>query len=574
MAQCTLSPFERLVSTNPVLDLIAFYVAVDPFLGPPSNLLPLLLTSRIVYNHLRVKSNPHLYANIFCHKFDCDAPERRLSPRWTTAPCLTEELRTRCTALKYIRKGKVSVQSDRDVLWTAYLMMLENDGRNEEQLCGWANLPQWALSAVALHCLPLPSQHIPSDPECISLAYSSVFAPDAYFYLPLCEDHDDLTDGFSGPTTTVATINYYGHRLQLAVPPLTPAALLNFLVRREARQDSIPLNPQVADLPANRAEAAARGIASPSFTQADVREFHYGTRTHYFKHHASDNSDRSLQLDTEWFRLVSCYNLWDIERPLRGVVYSLGTLVGDWHGRMLVPDMDAYINAVIDPRVLPTAVPMAQERIACRFEEHHCLRFSEPLVAPLCPNGTGGEDVLNAWLPQDMRIVRRANGLQIFDPSTQNDTWYETYHAGRTMPYSTGAHKQLLSEGGPEWHREALPSPTGDDTSLDEYEDYVEHKLSGVQDILITGETDEKQGEAWGYYSYIGRVRQWDGLVVLLRIPMNNATSGRGRSIFKGYVHGRSLVGRWRDTTTAMHAIGYECGFVLCHQDEKEAGPV
>lgn len=98
-----------------------------------------------------------------------------------------------------------------------------------------------------------------------------------------------------------------------------------------------------------------------------------------------------------------------------------------------------------------------------------------------------------------------------------------------------------------------------------------------------------KQGEAWGHYSYIGRVRQWDGLVVLLRTPVRDVhasrltlpnlvilssnqvhdpTASRGHAIFKGYVHGESLVGRWRDTTTDMQAVGYEGGFVLCRQDE------
>lgn len=144
----------------------------------------------------------------------------------------------------------------------------------------------------------------------------------------------------------------------------------------------------------------------------------------------------------------------------------------------------------------------------------------------------------------------------------------------------------------------------------DEYEDFVEELPSGVQDIIITGEvgflpfsassscsfhqflvqTCERQGEAWGYHSYIGRIRPWDGFVVLLRIPvrnvsgslsqtsrphshliteqMNNQYRDTGRWIFKGYVYERSLVGRWRDTATDEHAVGFEGGFVLCKEDE------
>ncbi|KAI6039866.1 hypothetical protein EDC04DRAFT_2567997 [Pisolithus marmoratus] len=554
MVRFPLSPFERLAYERPALDLIAFYVAVDPFLGPPSNLVSLLLTSRTVYEHLCVKNNPHLYSEIFRYKFDVAALERRLSQKWTSAPCLANELRLRCVALKYIRHGRVAGLPDRDALWRSYLMMLDNDGRNEQQLCQWANLPQWALSAVALRCLPLKDyDDLPPDPEGTSLAlwllwmtkrvrgegtnpcsmvlssvfplifrgyqYPSLLAPDTYFYLPLCEEHDTVTTGFSGPTALVSSVHYCGHQLQLAVPPLTPPALLNYLVRREARQDNAPLHPQVAELPATRQEAAARGISSPALTQEDVAEFHYHTRTHFFNNPRLPGG-RSLSetLDTEWFRLVSCHDLWDIERPLRGIVYSLGTLVGNWCGRMILPDTQAHVNAALDHHIYPSTVPMVQMRMSCRLEEHHCLRFSEPLVAPRCPNGFG-EDVLNAWLPRNTRIRRKANGLQIFDPNMGKDTWYETYHPDRAQPYSAAACQRLLNESSMGWHRQSLSASATDDG---EYEDYVEETLSGVQDIIVTGETSEKQGEAWGYYSYIGRVRRWDGLVVLLRVPVRS----------------------------------------------------
>lgn len=49
---------------------------------------------------------------------------------------------------------------------------------------------------------------------------------------------------------------------------------------------------------------------------------------------------------------------------------------------------------------------------------------------------------------------------------------------------------------------------------------------------------------------------------------LNNQYRNIGRWIFKGYVHERSLVGRWRDTATDEHAVGFEGGFVLCQEDE------
>jgi hypothetical protein len=169
------SSFERLANHNPVLDHIAFYLAVDPFLGPPAYLVSLLLTCRTVHNHLSIANNSRLYADIFRQKFDYAAVERRLSAKWTTASCLAQELCNRFIALKHIRNGKPSLPSDRISLWNAYLMMLENDGRNEQQLLSWANLPHWVLDAVVSRTSsslrsPSSSPSFQFDPEGISLA--------------------------------------------------------------------------------------------------------------------------------------------------------------------------------------------------------------------------------------------------------------------------------------------------------------------------------------------------------------------------------------------------------------------
>lgn len=167
---------ETLVSRYPsILDDIAFYLAVDPFLGPPVNLFSLLLTCRTLYNHSSIANNSALYARIFRYKFDCEAIERRLSSRWTSAPCLARELRSRFIALKHIKHGNPSHRPDREALWKAYLMLLEDDGNNARQLFGWANLPDWVLGAIALRSLPSStstSHSIPhiSDPEGMSLA--------------------------------------------------------------------------------------------------------------------------------------------------------------------------------------------------------------------------------------------------------------------------------------------------------------------------------------------------------------------------------------------------------------------
>lgn len=80
-------------------------------------------------------------------------------------------------------------------------------------------------------------------------------------------------------------------------------------------------------------------------------------------------------------------------------------------------------------------------------------------------------------------------GLEIFDPSTGKNTWYETYHPDRKSPYSTGAHERLSNGSDRGWCREDPDCTMQDDAEdVDEYEDFVEELPSGVQDIIITGQ--------------------------------------------------------------------------------------
>ena len=71
------------------------------------------------------------------------------------ARALASELQNRCTILQRIRRRLDAQQptefvmdpqvgdSLRAVLWSAYLMMLENDGKNEQQLREYAGIDNW-----------------------------------------------------------------------------------------------------------------------------------------------------------------------------------------------------------------------------------------------------------------------------------------------------------------------------------------------------------------------------------------------------------------------------------------------
>lgn len=144
-----------LVSVPPeVLEHIAFLTATDEFLGPPSAIIPLLSTNKRLNSCLSIKSNTLLYSRIFAAKFDVSPPLRRLRCRQPSAAALTEELQRRCYYLKRMRarldstvnpfaKDRGGDEILQSLLWTAYLMMLENDGKNERQLRDYAQIDVW-----------------------------------------------------------------------------------------------------------------------------------------------------------------------------------------------------------------------------------------------------------------------------------------------------------------------------------------------------------------------------------------------------------------------------------------------
>jgi hypothetical protein len=135
-----------------VLEHIALFVATENFLGPPSALVPLLATNSKINYYLSIVSNQHFYARLFTYKFDVGPVIRRLGSDRTTPRVLSGELQRRCLCLKRIRARVDSIVNPiatyeegtlSGVLWVAYLMMLENDGKNEQQLRDYAKIDDW-----------------------------------------------------------------------------------------------------------------------------------------------------------------------------------------------------------------------------------------------------------------------------------------------------------------------------------------------------------------------------------------------------------------------------------------------
>jgi len=135
-----------------VLENIAFFTATVKDVGPPSDLLSLILSCRNIHRALSPEANPHLSARIFKHKFDISAAIRRLGPQIATPVTLAKELCKRFVYMKRIRRRTDTrirtadnSQMLGELLWFAYLMMLENDEKNVKQLREFAGMEQWLM---------------------------------------------------------------------------------------------------------------------------------------------------------------------------------------------------------------------------------------------------------------------------------------------------------------------------------------------------------------------------------------------------------------------------------------------
>lgn len=176
----TQSPLARV--PQEVLEHIAFFAATDRFLGPPAGILPLIVLNRSMNSALSMTTNPLLYSRIFAYKYDVAPALRRMGPDALTAAAMAEELRRRSVALKRFRhrldsKGEPPTRDITNLLWTAYLMIIESDGKNEQQLREYGNLNQWLKdywfdptgSSGAVKVIHHDNLW-PENTECISLA--------------------------------------------------------------------------------------------------------------------------------------------------------------------------------------------------------------------------------------------------------------------------------------------------------------------------------------------------------------------------------------------------------------------
>ncbi|KAK2462883.1 hypothetical protein APHAL10511_005081 [Amanita phalloides] len=91
-------------------------------------------------------------------------------------------------------------------------------------------------------------------------------------------------------------------------------------------------------------------------------------------------------------------------------------------------------------------------------------------------------------------------------------------------------------------------------------------ECDGVRDVIVTGATDDAHGQAWHHYTYYGRVRPWDGLIGILRVPR---ASLQGTSFIYGYISGgKNFSGNWRWALADPAMPAWECAVIMSKREE------
>lgn len=128
--------------------------SADACFDPAREVYAILLTNRALYARIAPSACPRLYARIFALKFDSVAPAARVADAWgLRAVDVTREFCRRFRALRIFRRGALDDPRLHDALLTAWLMMLEDEGRNSEHLRR-AGLPALLLGYLRLRIKP------------------------------------------------------------------------------------------------------------------------------------------------------------------------------------------------------------------------------------------------------------------------------------------------------------------------------------------------------------------------------------------------------------------------------------
>ncbi|KIJ25553.1 hypothetical protein M422DRAFT_785529 [Sphaerobolus stellatus SS14] len=522
--------------------------------GPPSTIIPMVLVNRWMHSILCICSagNSHLYANIFDDYFDSRSPRLRLGYSRTTSSARAAELVNRFSSMARIRQGDIHYDGNlitQDV-FRCFFMLLESDWKNAKLLMGYARLRDFtyrlaisqfgdndddshlqsdALRACLLWVLWMISSNgsliFEDEPLAIRLQDGVLpYAISAWLfndYPPLRNPYPSDVGTYSESRTTTGSQSFYSipmfsHLVTFVIPPISPVAILSFCARADAcllrySHNADPSNSH----PGNESIDRARRVLSSSV--AGLEEFSSHTSSH------TDPSYRpSNQFQDDWARLQCTFQTSGGPSETGASAINTRRLItllsGIWEGRIEHPNYSQYMALRDSQRPSPSAYEsLFMTSLPLLF--HLTIFYSSSAEESLRLN-LEGDGILNAWFPPDYEVeinYMRSGELRIWDRAENKMARY---------------------------------SPFVPELGLAEDEK--------IDDVIIIGNSTANDTR------YIGRVRLSDGLIVLLRDPIQT-----GRELLRGYIHHSDVfVGRWRTAASPADADNWEGPFVLGHRDE------
>ncbi|KAK2460389.1 hypothetical protein APHAL10511_007554 [Amanita phalloides] len=501
-----------------ILEHIAFHVATDVFLGPPSAIVSLISLNRHIYTHLSHTSNDHLYARIFAAKFDTSAAERRLGPQRMTPKVLALELQQRCSYLKRLRAqagARLSETSNnttlQDLLFHVYLMALENDGKNERQLREYGRIESWLkiywfdVKGSSLAFSNLLTNNWPEDDPKLSTAMWLL-----WFFLRI-----DNVDDKNPMIQLLRTFALSAHQYRLSLyhwTDFSPTRLKPTSLKVVYYSEELLIEPTPLATPAI--------LSFLTLVKGMVEDRAYPTPLAPSTHPLTFNS--SLEWECEWGRCINT-GTRENNKPLSGS-FKPGSIDGVWEGFFTYTEFTIYaaLLAGAPPSILDRNPSVARHRQTWKLREHHLIDNGASSDSEmdreaeiLCSLSLG--DPLQSYLPAGFLIKEDRDGVLVQEPGKRHGLHYLRAPLVRSNVTST------------------------------------------VKDIIITGEGHS----AWGQFNLIGRVRPFDGFI---SISKEYANGDRGKWLYRGYLVGNvngNLAGRWRDTLSPVDVPGYEGCFVM-----------
>ncbi|CED85359.1 hypothetical protein [Phaffia rhodozyma] len=615
-----------------VLETIAFFTATSDPVGPPSDIPSLCRTCKSFARHLSLRSLPHLYARIFRSHFDTAALNRRFPSSNRTALVLSNELVRRWKTLKRVRAGKFGDWAKLEDclpgedegyhdLWTIWIMCMENDGRNLEQLTKYANISTYLLLFRQRYLVPTtPSsamfssrliasskrRNLPTDSPTVALAlwiHHYIFdasigkdsqdetKPDVLYMLRLFAFAAQLFDGYLSPWTHLklpitpdalpdepspispylanltprsltTTIQYPGNlNLEISPPVAAHAGLLSFFGRVQEEG------------------GGADSVQVPGDQGPVLGDSHDEELFRSVEDGLSENTKKidSKSFDRDWERLIHCR---EPIVPRRQPELLTATRTG--------PEIESEASPSSSTRSSPkptlTSSSSGLGAWRCRhtiqgvwsgsfvfldFDAYRDMLDGSSRAIYEGPFGLQPQvfrlsEILVKRSPQSQKIVDQGLRPPIVRPAINAGFPLTWSWAGNV---ATSGALDRLDFGG---RGSGSGGRGGIDAAMLMGEQGWEHVDQQEEEEMRERGADVDGLEliligtghsAWGTFNISGRVRLWDGLIYLMK---DYTPDSRGKWLYRGYVvAGGAMVGRWRDTFTPEAYSGYEGCFQM-----------